>query len=128
VSAAAALKNLEIFEREDLVGNAERMGHYLMERLEGLRKHKSVGDIRGLGLLAAVELVKDRSTKTPFPADAGLAKRLPKILFDRKLVSFRAGDVIAICPPLVINKDEVEFLVDALDEGIGQLERDLGIA
>lgn len=128
VSAAAALKNLEIFEREDLVGNSERMGKYLLERLEGLRKYKSVGDIRGLGLIAAVELVKDRETKEPYPADLGLAKRLPKMLYDRKLVSFRAGDVISICPPLVINKDEVDFLVDALDDGIGQLEKDIGVA
>jgi 4-aminobutyrate--pyruvate transaminase len=78
-------------------------------------------------LLAAVELVADRGTKTPFPASAGLAKKLPKMLFDRNIVSFRAGDVIAICPPLSINKGEIDFIVSAIDGALDELETDLGI-
>jgi adenosylmethionine-8-amino-7-oxononanoate aminotransferase len=129
VSAAAALANLEIFEREDLVGNSKRMGVYLFDQLQKLREHPSVGDIRGgLGLLAAVELVKDRKSKTPFPADAGIAKKLPKMLYERNMVSFRAGDVISLCPPLSISKDEVDFIVNVLDEAIGELESDLGVS
>ena len=129
VASAAALANLDIFEREDLVGNSKRMGDYLYEQLQGLRSHPAVGDVRGgLGLLAAVELVQDRKTKKPFPAEAGLAKKLPKMLYDRKIVSFRAGDVISLCPPLSIKKDEVDFIVSVLDESIGQLEKELGIA
>jgi 4-aminobutyrate--pyruvate transaminase len=87
-----------------------------------------VGDVRGgLGLLAAVELVSDRANKTPFPADTGLAKQLPKMLFDRNIVSFRAGDVISICPPLSINSDEIDFIVDAIDGALDELEAELGI-
>jgi adenosylmethionine-8-amino-7-oxononanoate aminotransferase len=128
IAAAAALANLKIFEREDLVGNSKRMGTYLYEQLQTLFSHKSVGDVRGgLGLLAAVELVADRETKTPFPASAGLASKLPKMLFDRNIVSFRAADVIAICPPLSINKDEVDFIVSAIDGALDELESDLGI-
>jgi adenosylmethionine-8-amino-7-oxononanoate aminotransferase len=129
VAAAAALANLDIFEREDLVGNSRRMGEYLFNELQALREHQIVGDVRGgLGLLAAVELVQDRKAKKPFPAEAGLAKKLPKMLYDRKIVSFRAGDVISLCPPLSINKDEIDFIVSALDDAIGQLEKDLGVA
>jgi adenosylmethionine-8-amino-7-oxononanoate aminotransferase len=128
IAAAAALANLKIFEREDLVGNSKRMGTYLFEQLQDLYKHKSVGDVRGgLGLLAAVELVSDRESKTPFPAEAGLASKLPKMLFDRNIVSFRAGDIISICPPLSINKDEVDFIVSAIDGALDELEADLGI-
>ena len=128
IASAAALANLKIFEREDLVGNSRRMGTYLYEKLQDLFSHKIVGDVRGgLGLLAAVELVSDRENKTPFPADAGLAKKLPKMLFDRNMVSFRAGDVIAICPPLSINKDEIDFIVDAIDGALDELEGELGI-
>ena len=65
--------------------------------------------------------------KTPFPADAGLAKQLPKMLFDHNIVSFRAGDVISICPPLSINSDEIDFIVDAIDGGLDELEAELGI-
>jgi adenosylmethionine-8-amino-7-oxononanoate aminotransferase len=129
VSAAAALANLAIFEREDLVGNSKRMGLYLYEELQKLREHPSVGDVRGgLGLLAAVELVQDRKTKTPFPASAGLAKKLPKMLYDRKIVSFRAGDVISLCPPLSITKDEIDFIINVLDDAIGALEKELGVS
>jgi 4-aminobutyrate--pyruvate transaminase len=78
-------------------------------------------------LLAAVELVADRDSKTPFPAESGLASKLPKMLFDRNIVSFRAGDVIAICPPLSINKDEIDFIVSAIDGALDELESDLGI-
>jgi adenosylmethionine-8-amino-7-oxononanoate aminotransferase len=129
VAAAAGLANLQIFEREDLVGNSRRMGTYLYEQLQGLKKHKVVGDVRGgLGLLAAVELVQDRAAKKSFPREAGLGKKLPKMLYDRKVVSFRAADVIAMCPPLSITKDEVDFLVSALDDSIGRLQSELGVS
>ena len=81
----------------------------------------------GLGLLAAVELVADRGSKTPFPAEAGLAKKLPKLLFDRNIVSFRAGDLISLCPPLSINKGEIDFIVAAIDSALDELKSDLGI-
>ena len=92
IASAAALANLKIFEREDLVGNSRRMGTYLYEQLQTLYDHRIVGDVRGgLGLLAAVELVSDRESKSPFPAEAGLAAKLPKMLFDRNIVTFRAS-------------------------------------
>ena len=127
IASAAALANLRIFEREDLVGNSKRMGTYLYEQLHKLYNRKIVGDVRGgLGLLAAVELVADRDNKTAFPPGAGLAKKLPKMLFDRNIVSFRAGDVISICPPLCISKGEIDFIVSAIDGALKQLESDLG--
>ena len=128
VSSAAALANLDIFEQEDLVGNSRRMGDYLYDELQRLRDHEIVGDVRGgLGLLAAVELVQDREYKTPFPASAGLAKRLPPLLFENGLVTFRAGDVISLCPPLMVDKDEVDFIVDAIDRSLTTLSADLGM-
>ena len=54
-------------------------------------------------------------------------QKLPKMLFDRNLVSFRARDVISICPPLSINKDEVDFIVNAIDSALDELESELGI-
>ena len=127
VASAAGIANLEIFEKEDLPGQSDRAGKYLLERLENLYSHPSVGDVRGMGLLAAVELVQDRKTKSAFPATAALEARIPKILYDKKIITFRAGNVISICPPLIITDDEIDFLVDALDETIGEIETDLGI-
>jgi putrescine aminotransferase len=127
ISASAALANLKIFEREDLVGNSKRMGEYLFSQLQRLREHDITGDIRGgVGLIAAVELVKDRATKERFPASAGLAKKLPQMLYERDMISFRAGDIISICPPLMISRDEVDFIVDSLDGALGQISKELG--
>ena len=111
------------------MGNCRRMGDYLYDELQSLRDHKIVGDVRGgLGLLAAVELVQDRESKTSFPASAGLAKRLPQLLFENGLVSFRAGDVISLCPPLVVDADEIDFIVDAVDRALSTLSVELGVA
>ena len=102
------------------------MGDYLYEKLQKLYDHKIVGDVRGgLGLLAAVELVNDRSTKTSFAPNIGLGKILSKILYDHKLISFRAGDIISIFPHLSISKDEVDFLISALDESLAELSKEL---
>ena len=87
VAAAAGIKNLEIMEREDLPGASARTGEYLLERLATLYEHPSVGNVRGLGLLAAVELVKDRDSKEAFPASAELMSRLPKKLYDRRKIA-----------------------------------------
>ena len=128
VSAAAAMENLDIFEREDLVGNCERNGEYLFDQLQRLREHQMVGDVRGgLGLIAAVELVADRDSKTPFPMDANLAKRLPRLIDDQGIISFRAANVISICPPLVITKDEIDHIVDGLDKALTRLGAELGV-
>jgi len=58
---------------------------------------------------------------------AGLVRKLPEMLFDRNIVTFRAGDVIALCPPLSINKEEIDFIVSAIDGALDELESDLGI-
>ena len=129
VACAAGLANLKIFENEDLVGNSDRMGTYLFEQLQTLYNHKIVGDVRGgTGLLAAVELVADRETKESFPVSAELSKKIPAKLYEKKLVSFRAGDVISICPPLVVTEGEIDFLVNVLDETISEVESELGVS
>ena len=124
-SCAAGLANLEILETEGMVENSARMGDYLYEQLQALYEHPTVGDVRGgMGLLAAVELVKDRDTKEKFLKEAQISKKL-KPIFDEHGLMGRAGDVIPLSPPLCITKDEVDHLVHELDEAIGELERTL---
>ncbi|MBM3959143.1 MAG: aspartate aminotransferase family protein [SAR202 cluster bacterium] len=126
IAAAAGVANLEIYRREKLVENSKKMGEYLYEQLQKLYEHSIVGDVRGgYGLLAAVELVQDRKTKKRFPAEAGLAKKVPQKLTQKQIVSFRAADVISLCPPLIVTKDDVDFIVNALDETIVELEKEL---
>ncbi|MER3449906.1 MAG: aspartate aminotransferase family protein [Chloroflexota bacterium] len=124
VAAAVALKNLEIIEREGLVERAAEMGRYLGVRLEGLKEHPIVGDVRGIGLLWAVELVKDRRTKARFAESDEIGRRLtPKLL--KRGVLTRAGEIIQIAPPLTIEKADIDRVIEALDEAIGELEREI---
>jgi adenosylmethionine-8-amino-7-oxononanoate aminotransferase len=126
VAAAASLKNIEIMEREGLVENSARMGRYLLDGLEELKqKHQVIGDVRGLGLMCGLELVRDRQTKEPFPAEAELGPRLTQS-FAENGVLLRGGDAMNIAPPLCITAGEVDNLVAVLDRVIGQAARELG--
>ena len=126
VATAAALANLEVMKEQQMVKNSKDMGTYLIERLEDLREFKHVGDVRGgKGLLAVVELVKNKKSKEKFGDEIDLYSLMPKFLRDKGLLSYRAGDMISICPPLMINKDEVDFIVEGIKASIEDLESHL---
>ena len=128
VAAAASLKNLEIMEREGMVENSARMGKYLLDGLEELKaKHSMVGNVRGLGLMCGMELVKDREAREHFPADAGLGPRLTQGFADNGLF-LRGGDLMNIMPPLCVTPGEIEQIVSTMDEVIGQVASHLGAA
>ena len=125
VACAAALANIDILQTEGLVENAAAMGAYLLEQLEPLRQHPTVGDIRGLGLLAGVELVKDPSTKEKFATDGDEVKRLNELLVDNGLLT-RASHIISLSPPLCITKAEVDRVVEIIDRSLTALEQQFG--
>ena len=129
VSAAASLANIEIIESEGLVENSAAMGAYCKELLEGMMgDHPSIGDVRGIGLLMAVELVKDRETKAPFDPEDRIVDRLNESFKRNGLILRVAGPVIHIGPPLCITKSEVDEIIHALDLSLWELEGDLGMA
>ena len=117
VASAAALKNIEIIQREHLVENALTVGDYLKGQLLGLMETCSViGDVRGKGLLLAVELVSDRQDKAPFPPEFELANRLNN-KFRRNGLIFRVGGaILTIGPPLCITRSEVDEIVAILGQ------------
>jgi adenosylmethionine-8-amino-7-oxononanoate aminotransferase len=117
-ACAVGLANLAIIEREGLVEHAAQMGKYLLEQLETLRSLRYVGDVRGLGLLARVELVKDTATKESFAPADHVGDRVMAEARRRGLISRNRGEVICIAPPLVIEKDEIDQLVGILRDSI----------
>ena len=127
VSCAVALANIEIIERERLVENSAAMGTHLETQLRELQsRHKVVADTRGIGLMHTLEMKRDPEAGEDFRDEDEVGKRMPELLRDAGILA-RAGASIAIAPPLVINREEIDALVDMLDQAIGRLERDLGI-
>ncbi|HEX6843510.1 MAG TPA: aspartate aminotransferase family protein [Actinomycetota bacterium] len=111
VSAAAAVANLDIIEREGLVENAARVGAHLLELLDGLRARPIVGDVRGLGLFAAVEL-------TNADADA----RVAAAAFEHGLFVRPLGGTIMLAPPLIFTEAQAERTVEVLDGALTAVE------
>ena len=129
VSAAAALKNIEIIETENLVENSAEVGAYFKEQLEGLKDdHPTVGDVRGLGLLLAMELVSDRGTKAKFPPEAKLLARLNRAFRKNGLILRAFSEAITLGPSLCITRQEVDEIVYGIDRSLGEVEADLSTA
>jgi 4-aminobutyrate--pyruvate transaminase len=125
-ACAVALRNLRIIEEEGLVERARAMGEVLRHELEGLRRHELVGDVRSLGLIGGVELVRDRTTRASFDPSAGVARRVMlAAMAEGVLVRALGGDVLALSPPLVITEEELTRVVDTIDRAIGQVAAEL---
>jgi taurine---2-oxoglutarate transaminase len=128
MACATALTVIPIYEEDHLVENAAVMGDYLLEQARGLMdKHPSVGEVRGLGLFVGIELVKNRKTKEPLiPLDAKLKPgmnpkmELAKRIFELGMIAMAANpsNSIALAPPLIINKDEIDEGISILDEAL----------
>ncbi|MGH2543207.1 MAG: aminotransferase class III-fold pyridoxal phosphate-dependent enzyme, partial [Ardenticatenaceae bacterium] len=110
------------------VENSAEVGAYFKEQLEGLKlDHPIVGDVRGLGLLMAIELVKDRKTKERFPKETRIADRLNEKFRRHSLILRVSSEIISIGPPLCITRDEVDEIMHALDLTLWELEGELRI-
>ncbi len=119
ISCAAALANIEIFRKEGLAEAAERKGRNLLERLRGMAdRHPLIGEVRGLGLMIGIELVADRTRKTPA---AAAAARVQDLMFEDGFllgVGGFYGNVLRIQPPLVIGEKEIDRTLAALDKAL----------
>jgi adenosylmethionine-8-amino-7-oxononanoate aminotransferase len=122
-ACAAALKNLEIFEREDLVGQSAEKGTYLLKQLAELRSHPTVGDVRGRGLFAAIDLVKNKETRESWGKGAGFTARLGELAMERGLIS-RVWDVMHFAPPLVTSKEKIDRMIAIADESLTIAEKE----
>jgi adenosylmethionine-8-amino-7-oxononanoate aminotransferase len=115
VGCAVALRTLRIIEDEHLVAEASRKGAYLLDVLRArLSGHPHVGEIRGKGLMCAVEFVMDRTTKAPFASDARVGARLQAEALARGLYTRVRGDVFMLAPPFVIPDDQLDRIGEIL--------------
>jgi len=119
VSAAVALKAIEIYARDRIIEKAARRAPLFQARLAALGRHPLVGEARGLGLIGGVELVADKASKRSFNPDHGVGARVVRFAEEEGLiVRSVAGDILTLSPPLVINATQIEELFDALTRAL----------
>src|SRR5262249_48063568 len=126
VCCAVALRTLDVLERERLVPRAGRLGQYLLDQLRTLEDLPSVGEVRGLGLMAAVELVADRATRAPFEPGLRVGARVTRHAQVAGLILRTRGDVITLAPPFVITESEVDDMVGMVRGAIEKTLAEIG--
>jgi adenosylmethionine-8-amino-7-oxononanoate aminotransferase len=124
LACAAALANLEVFEKEDVLGKLQSKIAFLKEKLQGFWELKHVGDIRQLGFMVGIELVRDRESKESFPYEAKTGIRVIQEARKRGLVIRPLGDVVVLMPPLSITLEELDRLLDITYESIKVVTED----
>jgi len=131
VATAAGNAVLDYIERERLFERVEPAGRELRAALETLRKFSVVGDVRGKGLLLAVEIIRDAKTREPFPADARMAARIQEDALEAGVMTYPMqgaadgvrGDHLLIAPPFTITSAMIQMLAAGLDRAFAELER-----
>ncbi|TKD71556.1 aspartate aminotransferase family protein [Pseudalkalibacillus hwajinpoensis] len=134
LSASICLAVLNYIESHNIIENAEKSGAVLLTGLEHLKSiYPIIGDVRGRGLLTAIELVQDSLTKESFPLQYEVTNRLIRKCYEAGLLVYTAagglngvaGDAVIIAPPLVIQEHEVQTLLDKLNRGLTELVSEL---
>lgn len=119
VPAAVALETLRIYQADRILEHVQAVAPLLQDGLRALADHPLVGQVRGVGLIAAVELVQDKTTRANFPAAEAVGAKLARIALENGLiVRVTAGDMVVFCPPLIIDAAEIRVLLERFERAL----------
>lgn len=137
ITASVGIKVINYMYEHGVIEHVAEKGAYLKDLLLKLAsRHPIIGEVRGRGLFLGVEFVADREKREPFPLEAAVAKRIVAYAMENGLVVYPSqggcadgelGDAIQITPPLIISKDEMDYIYNVLDDVIGKVEKEMGI-
>ena len=126
LAAAAGLKTIEIMLREKLVDNAQKVGNYLQTRLkETFLDNPLVGEVRGVGMMAGVELVADKAKKIPFDPSAKIGPRITQLLLEEGVIHRAILNAYAYAPPLVMTESDVDEMIERDERAVRKLSDEL---
>jgi len=133
MACAEGLEALHVIVENDLPGNAARVGARLKKGLETLAgRHASIGQVRGQGLLTAIELVQDRSTRLPFAAELQMAQQLADTAFEEGLIIYPrrpiiglAGDHVLVAPPLIVTAEQIDEILNRMERALVKIPQTL---
>ncbi len=127
IAAAAVMAVLDIYEKENLVERAAEMGSYLRERLDELYKYPIVGDVRGIGLLQAVELVADKATRAFFDNKGEVGGFVRDYCYRNGMILRNNEEILVVAPPLTITPEIIDEMVGNIDAGIAAAIENFGL-
>jgi len=118
VCAAVALETIKIYKERDIVGHVAELTPYFQEKIRAFADHPIVSEVRGVGFLGALEIAKDKDKKEPFPAELAIGPFIQKRAAEHGLIVRAIKDSIALCPPLIAEKAEIDVLAEALGKAL----------
>ena len=132
VACAVGLAVLEYIRKHQLVERGAGRGEYLLKGLEELKALPFVGDVRGKGLMTAIEFVKDQKTKEPFPRGDKFAERVIDLAFENGLILYPGtgfvdgvnGDMVMVAPPLIIEENQIDEIIDILEKIFSRMQKE----
>jgi adenosylmethionine-8-amino-7-oxononanoate aminotransferase len=130
VGMAASIAAINYILEHNLVENARVVGDYFLQQLHSLLDYKTVGDVRGKGMMVGFEFVTDKETKAPFPPEKEMSRVFSELTFERGLVTYPcagtvrgvAGDTIMMAPPLITTKEQIDEIMDILHDSMRAFE------
>lgn len=126
IACAAALANIEIIEKEDLVGNAKRVGAHLLARLKPLENHPMVGEVAGLGLIGRIQMTADKATRRSLPAQLLIGDRIAAEMRARGVIMRPLPyDVLSYSPPLCLAEAEADQIANTFADSIDAVYREV---
>ncbi|RKY64758.1 MAG: hypothetical protein DRQ02_11085 [Candidatus Latescibacterota bacterium] len=125
--AAAVLAHIEIMERGNLVQKAATMGKYLKERLEQFYKYPIVGDVRGMGMILAIQLVADRKSKAPLDPKLKVGTWIRDYCWEHGMILRNNGDILVIAPAFTMAKEEADKMLELMEQGICEAIKHFGL-
>ena len=126
VAAAVALETLKIYRERKVVEHVQEVAPYFFERLNALAGHPLVGEVRGMGLLAAVEISADKAKKTPFPPEAAVGAWIQAKAMEHGVIVRAIANCVAMCPPLISERKHIDELVDGLAKALDAAQAHFG--
>lgn len=126
VTAAVALRNIQVLEDEGLVDRIrDDVGPYFTKILKSLESHPLVGEARVCGLMAGIELVRDKATRTQYPLELGICEHIGQACLVRGLIVRPVGNALVLCPPFIISHAEIDFIGNVLKEALDDVHNAL---
>lgn len=125
VAAAVALETLKIYRERDSVGHVQQVAPHFQRRLRRMLEHGLVGEVRGVGLLGAIELVADKETRTAIDPAVRAGARIFEEAKSQGLIFRAAGDTLLLCPPLIVDERDIDQIFDIVEASLNKVSAEL---